>query len=139
MSLQLQKAVDAERKNLLKAGHIERIEKISDEMFIQLVVKTVKKHRSVKIALYARSLSNAIFEEKCQMPNLDSLMEKIAEIVNREQEGDVLFTSLDMLYAYGQTTLHPETAKHCNFQIVGGETTGTYAFKTELTTMPPEF
>ena len=57
-------------------------------------------------------------------------MEKIAEIVNGKQEGELLFTSLDMLYAYGQTTQHTDTAKHCNFQIIGGETTGTYAFKT---------
>ena len=69
-------------------------------------------------------------------------MEKIAEIVNGKEEGEVRFTSLEMLYAYGQTTLHPETAKRSNFQIIGGETIGTYAFKTGLyglTIMPPEF
>ena len=69
-------------------------------------------------------------------------MEKVAEIINGEQGGEVLFTSLDMLYVYEQTILHPKTAKHCNFQIVGGETTGTYALKTGfygLTTTPPEF
>ena len=41
--LQLQKAVDAEIKNLIKARHIERVDKISDEMVIQPVVITVKK------------------------------------------------------------------------------------------------
>ena len=38
--------------------------------------------------------------------------------------------------------LHPETAKHCNFQTVGGESTGTYAFNNGyygLTITPPEF
>ena len=137
--LQLQKAVDEEIKNLIKAGHIERVDKISDEMFIKPVVITVKKDRSVKIVLDARSFNNAIMKEKYQMPNLYSLIEEI-EIANGKQEGEVRFTSLDMLYAYGQTTLHPETAKHCNFQIIGGET--TYAFKTGfygLTIMPPEF
>ena len=47
-----------------------------------------------------------------------------------------------MVYEYGQKVLRPETAKHCTFQIIGGETTGTYPFKTGyycLTTMPPEF
>ena len=58
--LQLQKAVDEEINNLIKAGHIERVDKISDEMFIQPVVITVKKDRSVKIAMDARSLNNAI-------------------------------------------------------------------------------
>ena len=46
------------------------------------------------------------------------------------------------MYACGQTALHPDTAKHCNFQIIGGEATGVYQFKTGfygLTTMPTEF
>ena len=129
-------------KNLLAAGHIERINKITDEMFIQPVVIIVKKDRSVKNALVARSLNNAIVKENYQMPNLESLNENVAENINGKQEADVLFTSLDMLYAHGQTVLHPETAKHCTFQIIEGETTGTYAFKTfyyGLTTMPPGF
>ena len=76
------------------------------------------------------------------MPNLDNLMEQVAEIKNDEKEGEVRFMSLDMLYAYGQTELHPETARLCNFQILGGRATGTYAFDTGyygLTIMPPEF
>ena len=47
-----------------------------------------------------------------------------------------------MMYTYGQTELHPETARHCNFQIIGGRAAGTYAFNTGyygLTIMPPEF
>ena len=42
----------------------------------------------------------------------------------------------------GQTELHPETARHCNFQVSGGRATGTYAFNTGyygLTIMPPDF
>ena len=70
------------------------------------------------------------------------MTDKVAEMVNDIKEGEIWFTSLDMHYAYGQTVLHPETAKHCNFQIVGGESTGTYAFNTGcfgLDIMPPEF
>ena len=52
--LQLQKAVDVEIKKLLETGHIKKIDKVDDEMFIQPVVTTVKKDRSVKIALDAR-------------------------------------------------------------------------------------
>ena len=58
------------------------------------------------------------------------------------KEGEAFFSSLGMQYAYGLTVLHPETAKHWNFQILGGESTGTYAFNTGfygLTIMPPEF
>ena len=111
-------------------------------MFIQPVVITVKEDRSVKIALAAGSLNNALIKNKYQMPNLENLMEKVGEIVNDNKGGEVFFTSLNMQYAYGQTNLHPETAKDCNFQIVGGESMGTYAFNTVyygLTVMPPEF
>ena len=84
--LQLQTAVDAEIKSLLAAGHIKRLDKITDEMFIQPVVITVKKDRSVKIALDDRSLINAILKNKYQMPNLESLMEKVAKIVNNNND-----------------------------------------------------
>ena len=45
-------------------------------------------------------------------------MEQLADITNGTDEGEVRFTSLVMKYAYGQPELHPETAEHCNFQIV---------------------
>ena len=66
--VQIHKGEDAQIKACTKsklpaAGHIESINKTTDEMFIQSVVKTVKKDRSVNIALKARSLNNAIFEE----------------------------------------------------------------------------
>ena len=38
--------------------------------------------------------------------------------------------------------LHPDTARHCNFNIICGDATGTYRFKTGfygLTDMPAEF
>ena len=66
------------------------------------------------------------------MPNLESLLEKVAEIIHEKQGKEVLFTSLDMLYAYGQTILHPGTAKFCKLQIMRGEMTVTYTFKTLL-------
>ena len=97
MPLQLQEAVEAEIDKLLKEGHIRRVEKISDKIFIQSVVVTVKMDKTVKIALDARSLNNAILKKKYQMPNLDNLMEQVAEIANDEKEGEVLFTLLDML------------------------------------------
>ena len=55
--IQLQNAVDAEIKKLLKDGHIEKINEIKDDVFIQPTVITVKKDRSVKIALDARALT----------------------------------------------------------------------------------
>ena len=52
-------------------------------------------------------------------------MAQVAEIINSKDDGTFIFTSLDILYAYGQTELHPETARHCNLQIFGGRAAGT--------------
>ena len=80
-------------------------------------------------------------KDKYQMPNLEHLVDMVAEQLAGEK-GEVKYTSLDMLYAYGQVPLDRETAKHCNFQIIGGKATGTYRFITGvygLTIMPTEF
>ena len=47
-----------------------------------------------------------------------------------------------MTYTYGQVPLHELTSKHCNFQIIGGKSTGTWRFYTGfygLSVMPTEF
>ena len=58
--LQLQHSEDQNIKNLLNAGHIRKVDKLTHDMFFQPVVITAKKDRSVKIALDTRSLNNAI-------------------------------------------------------------------------------
>ena len=48
---------------------------------------------------------------------------------------------MDLKYAYGQIKLNAETAKQSNFNIVGGQATGTYRFLTGfygLADMPAE-
>ena len=61
-------AVDGEISRLLKEGHIGIINEIKDDVFIHATVITVKKDRSVKIALDARALNQAIEKDKHQMP-----------------------------------------------------------------------
>ena len=95
----------------------------------------------MKIVLDARALNQAIDKDKYQMPNLDILLDMVAEKLDNEN-GETWYSSVDMTYAYGQVSLHPLTAKHCNFQIIGGGSTGTYRFVTGfhgLKFMPTEF
>ena len=113
--LRSKKNPDRER---VVTGHIEKINEIKDDVFIQPTVITVKKDRSVKIALDARALNRAIDKDKYQMPNLENLLDMVAEKLDSEN-GEAWFSSLDMTYAYGQIPLHLLTAKHCNFQIIG--------------------
>ena len=76
------------------------------------------------------------------MPNLEHLVDMVAEQLDYSASGQAWYTSLDMRYAYGQVPLDEETARHCNFQIIGGKATGTSRFITGfygLTVMPTEF
>ena len=139
--IQLQDAVNKEVSRLLQEGHIVKVQERKEDVFLQPTVITVKKDRSVKIALDARELNKNVIKDKYPMPNLDNLMDMIAEHVE-QGPGETFFTTLDMTYAYGQVELSEETSRHCNFQIIGGKATGIYRFVTGfygLTTMPTEF
>ena len=48
--LQLQEAVEQEIDELLADGHIQRVERFNDKVFIQPVVITVKRDKSVKMS-----------------------------------------------------------------------------------------
>ena len=52
--------VDNEIEKLLKDGYFEKVGKIQDDVFIQSTVITVRKDKSVKRALDARSLNESI-------------------------------------------------------------------------------
>ena len=65
-------------------------------------------------------------KNKYQIPNLQHLVDLVAEQLDNKEQGKALYTSLDMRYAYGQVPPEEETAKHCNIQIIGGKATGTY-------------
>ena len=77
------------------------------------------------------------------MPNIDMLIDTISQHLTNTQNGQqAYFTTLDLKYAYSQLKLHLDAAKHCNFNINCGESTGTHRFKTGfygLTDMPAEF
>ena len=78
------------------------------------------------------------------MPNIESLIESVSQIITDyiTEPADNFFSTIDLKYAYSQLNLHPETAKHCNFNIVSGDMTVTYRFQTGfygLNGMPAEF
>ncbi len=79
--------------------------------FISPIVITVKKDGSQKLALDSKKLNAWVIKNKYQMPNIDELVDQIAQIMTSEK---VWFTTVDLAYAYGQLLLAWETAKHCN-------------------------
>ena len=77
------------------------------------------------------------------MPNIDNLIDTIQQNLNRTASQETAyFSTLDLKYAYSQLNLDPETVRHCNFNIISGEGTGTYRFITGFygsTDMPAAF
>ena len=76
------------------------------------------------------------------MPNIDLLLDNIAQVVKPDKTNQTLFTTLDLRYAYSQLPLDKTTREQCNFSLLGGNATGTYQFQTGfygLTDMPAEF
>ena len=139
----LQPRVTAELERLQNEDHIEKLSSCSDEHFISPIVITVKKDQSIKLALDSKLQNKAIHKIKYQMPNIEMLIDTISQHLTNTQNGQqAYFTTLDLKYAYSQLNLHHDTAKHSNFNIICGESTGFYRFKTGfygLTDMPAEF
>ena len=79
------------------------------------------------------------------MPNIETLLDSMSQIITdyKTKPADTFyFSTIDLKYAYSLMNYYPETAKHCNFNFVSGDMTGTYRFKTGfygLTDMPAEF
>ena len=130
MPIHLQPKVKIELEKLLNEGHIEKLNNCSDQFFISPIVITVKKDQSIKIALDSKILNKAIHKNKYQMPNIDSLIQTISQTLSTVPKETAYFTTLDLMYAYSQLKLHSDTARDCNFNIVSGDMTGTYRFKT---------
>ena len=88
-------------------------------------------------------MDSQVHKNRYQMPNIDTLIEFIShQISDPASQSNTYFFILDLKYAYSQLNLNPDTANHCIFNIISGNDTGTYSFKTQfygLTDMPSEF
>ena len=109
---------------MLKEGHIDKINEISDEVFIQRKVITVYKDSSVKFALDARAFNQAKEKDNNEKTSLENLLYFVPEKLDSEKR-DAWYSSVGMTLSYGQVPLHLLTPKQCNFQIFGGESTKT--------------
>ena len=76
------------------------------------------------------------------MPNFHELINSAAQIITKNVPGKVWFTSMDLKYAFSQLPLSSLTSCHCSFNVLCGDATGTYRFKSGfygLTDIPTEF
>ena len=142
--LHLLERVEQELEKLIEDKQIIRLEKCSDEYFISPVVITVKKDKSIKIALDSKELKDAIHKNKYQMQSIDHLIDAVANYISEwsTEQGTLHFSKIDLKYAYSHISLDPQLQKHCNFNILGGKATGTNRFINgfyRLTDMPATF
>ena len=74
-----QEKVEQEIRSLIDQGHIVKMEKCSDQQFISPIVLTVKKDQSIKLAMNSKQINKMIHKNKCQMPNIDVLLDNVAQ------------------------------------------------------------
>ena len=142
--LHLLDKVEFELKKLIDDGQIIKFKTCPDDLFISPVVITVKKDKSVKIALDSKKLNDAIHKNKYQMQSIDRLIDSVAVYISERKNlpGKYLFSKISLKYAYSQIPLGENIQKHCNFNILGGRATVTYRFINGfygLTDMPATF
>ena len=103
----------------------------------------MKKDKSIKLAKDSKTINKAIHKNKYQMHNIECLMDNIAQTITQSSdEEEVIFSTIDLGYAYSQIPLDENIAKLCDFNIIGGQATGTYRFNSGfdgLTDMPAKF
>ena len=123
--IHLQERVEGELNKLIDQRYIIKLDKCSDKQFISPIVITVKKDQTVKRSLDSKKIIKFIHKNKYQMPNIDLLLDNIAQVVKSDKTKPTLFSKLDLRYAYSQIPLDQKTREQCNFSLVGGNATGT--------------
>ena len=112
--LHLVEKVEHELQKLIEDKQIIRLEKCPDDLLISPVVITVKKDKSIKIALDSKQLNKAIPKNKYQMQSIDHLTDSLAMQIasNKNNEGPWWFSKIDLKYAYSQIPFDNSIAEH---------------------------
>ena len=105
-----------------------RATEFTEDCFVSPAVITVKKDKSVNIALDSRILNEITVKKKAQMPNMEELISRISRKISEGSDGEILATKLDFEYAYRQTKLDENTKNLCIFTVTGGDFTEYYRF-----------
>ena len=50
----------------------------------------------MKLALDAKPINRQLFKTKCQIPDVDELIDEVSQVVTENKEGKLYFTVLDL-------------------------------------------
>ena len=117
-----------ELDRLIKSGHLKKLETIEEDCFVSPVVITVKKDKSVEMALDARKLNESCVKKRPHTPNMEELFNQISAELSKNDHDPIWISMIDLDYAYGQMKLAPETSKHCIFAMTDEQINGYYQF-----------
>ena len=115
-------------EKLIKQGHIEKFNNIDENCFVSPAVITVKKDKSVKIALDSRKLNEITVKRKAQMSSMEELITRISRKIAVSSADENWISNFDLDYAYGQLILSRAARTLCMFAVTGGNFTGYYRF-----------
>ena len=121
-------AVEKEIEKLKKQGHIEKAKNIDENCFVSPAVITIKKDKSVKIALDSRKLNEITIKRKAQVPNMEELISRTSRKIADGPADEIWISKFDLDYAYGQLKLSRKAMYLCIFAATGGNFTGYYRF-----------
>ena len=77
----LQERVEKDINKLIDQKHIINLDKCSNRQFISPIVISLKKDQTVKLALDSKKINKLIHNNKNRMPNIDPLLDNIAQMV----------------------------------------------------------
>ena len=79
-----------EIERLIKEGQVERIQNCTEYQYLIPIVITVKRDGSLKLALDSKELNTAVCKNKYQMPNIEDLMDRIAELISAKSQEKIV-------------------------------------------------
>ena len=92
--IHFRKSGKKELENLIESGHLEKADKTTENCFVSPAVITIKKDKSVKIALDSRKLNEACVKRKAAMSIMEELISKISTEVTRSS-GEIWMSKID--------------------------------------------
>ena len=118
LPIHLQQSVGKETNKLMKQDQIEKANNIDENclVIVSPAVITVKKDKSVKIALDSRKLNEITIKRKAQMPNMEELISRISKKSADGPADEVWTSKLYLDHAYGQLILSKEAPKPMYFR-----------------------
>ena len=84
-----------------------------DQYFVAPRVISVKRDQTIILDLDSKVVISLFHKNKHQMPNTDSLIDSISQIITNFQaeSSELIFLNIDLKNAYSQLNFHPDTTK----------------------------